>query len=130
MSAVPIQRRMAVPARTRATPARSDDAGLFAGIAWTPAYLAFIVYVFAITTYRVPVGTGTAAMSVALITLPMERRPWRFPATLAWTVALLGWALFGWTTSNYQDAVWDRIVEFSKIVGVVLVAVNVLNSRA
>lgn len=130
MSAIPIQRRRIFTAKVRVVPPPSEDAPLLAGIAWTPAYAAFIAYLFAITTYRLPIGAATVAMSIALVTLPMERRPLRFPSTLGWTVALLGWALFGWTTSSYPNVVRDAIIEFAKIVGVVLVAVNVLNSRA
>lgn len=106
------------------------DLPLFAGIEWTPAYAAFLVYVFNIITYRLPVGTGTVAMAAALITLPLERRPLRLPPVVYWTIALLGWAFVGWTTTSYPDIVWGRLTDFAKIVGVILVAVNVLTTRA
>jgi probable O-glycosylation ligase (exosortase A-associated) len=106
------------------------DRPLFAGIEWTPAYVAFLIYIFTIITYRAPAGTGTVTMAAALLTLPLEKRPLRLPSVVYWTIAFLGWAFVGWTTTSYPDIVWDRLIEFSKIVGVMFVAVNVLTTRA
>jgi putative inorganic carbon (hco3(-)) transporter len=112
------------------TPAgETPDRPLLAGIEWTPAYAAFLVYIFTIITYRMPPNTGTVTMAAALLTLPLEKRPLRLPPPVYWAVAFLGWAVIGWTTTNYPDIVWDRVIEFSKIVGVMLVAVNVLTTR-
>jgi putative inorganic carbon (HCO3(-)) transporter len=116
--------------RTDAPSKETRDQPLFAGIEWTPAYAAFLVYIFNIITYRLPVGTGTVTMAAALLTLPLEKRPLRIPAVVGWTIALLGWGVVGWTATNYPDIVWARLVEFSKIVGVMFVAVNVLTTRA
>jgi probable O-glycosylation ligase (exosortase A-associated) len=102
-------------------------ASLFSDVPWSPAYLAFLVYVFVITTYRLSVGT--VAMSVALLMLPMERRPLRLPPVAVWAIAFLGWAFVGWSSSAYPDVVWDRIIEFAKICAVTVVAVNVLTTR-
>jgi probable O-glycosylation ligase (exosortase A-associated) len=130
----PIMRRGRVRPVAPAAPAGSEtvprDRPLLAGREWTPAYAAVLLYIFNIVTYRLPVGTGTVAMSIALLTLPMEHRPLRLPPVVAWTMALLGWAVLGWTTSIYPDFVWDHLIEFAKIVGVILVAVNVLTTRA
>ena len=132
MTAQPVRRRM--PSSRRGLSASQStsgaDAPLFAGLDWSLSYIAFLLYVFNITTYRLPVGTGTIAMAVALLALPLERRPLRLPAVVSWTIALLGWAIVGWTTTNYPDIVWGRLIEFSKIVGVILVAVNVLTTMA
>jgi Lipid A core - O-antigen ligase and related enzymes len=128
----PIARRgRFVPARASAAAARlSGGLPLLAGIRWTPSYAAFLLYIFNIVTYRLPVGTGTIAMTVALVMLPLEHRPLRLPPVVLWTTALLGWGFIGWTTTTYPDVVWNWVVEFSKIVGVMVVAVNVLTTRA
>lgn len=118
------------PARTAAPSAETRDQPLLAGLEWTPAYAAFLLYVLNIITYRLPAGTGTVTMAAALLTLPLERRPLRLPPVVGWTIALLAWAFIGWTTTSYPDVVWDRMIEFAKIVGVMLVAVNVLTTRA
>jgi O-antigen ligase len=131
MTAAFIRRRNVSPAGKTTAPADGSappDAPLLAGLEWSPSFVAFIVYVFVITTYRVPVAT--LAMSVALLTLPLEPRPLRLPPVALWTAALLGWAFVGWGSSEYPAIVWDHVVEFAKVCAVVLVAVNVLTSRA
>jgi probable O-glycosylation ligase (exosortase A-associated) len=97
-------------------------------VEWSPAYVAFLAYVFVITTYRV--SLGTESMVVALVLLPLERRPLRLPPLTLWTIAFLGWAFVGWGASQYPNVVWNFLTEYAKICGVTFVAVNVLTSRA
>jgi O-antigen ligase len=98
------------------------------GVQWSPAYVAFLVYVFVITTYRVQLGT--ASMIAALVLLPLERRALRFPPLLVWAVAFLGWTLLGWGGTDYPVVVWNEIIELAKICGIIFVAVNVLTTPA
>lgn len=100
----------------------------FLGVQWSPSYAAFIVYIFVTTTYRVPIGTE--AMAAALIFLPLERRALRLPPPVAWAIAFLAWALVGWGNTAYPQVVWNQIIELAKICGIMLVAVNVLTTRA
>lgn len=109
----------------------SDDTtalSVFKGVEWSPSYVAFLVYVFVITTYRLQIGT--AAMVTALVLLPLERRPLRMPPVVLWALAFLAWAFVGWGSSAYPDVVWKSVNELAKICGVMLVAVNVLTTRA
>lgn len=115
--------------RADAPTAEMRDRPLFAGIEWTPAYAAFLIYIFTIITYQMPPNTGTVTMAAALLTLPLEKRALRLPPPVCWAIAFLGWAVIGWTATDYPDIVWDRLIEFAKIVGVMLVAVNVLTTR-
>lgn len=94
----------------------------------TPAYVAFCAYIFAIITTRVPIGT--AAMATAILTLLMEPTKLRFPRVLMFAFALVAWAFVGYGTTNYPDEVADQTYEFIKVCAVVLVAVNVLTTRA
>jgi probable O-glycosylation ligase (exosortase A-associated) len=122
---LPVQKKM-----SRAEP-RTGSAGedsLFAGVHWSPTYVAFIVYVFVIVTYQVKLGTES--MLVALVLLPLERTPLRFPAPMIWMTALLGWTFIGWGNTLYPTVVWDSVTEFAKVCGIVFVAINVLTSRA
>lgn len=98
------------------------------GVDWSPSYVAFLVYVFVITTYRFQLGTES--MAAALILLPMERRPLRLPSPVLWAVAFLLWALVGWSTTEYRWVVWDQLIELAKICGIMLVAINVLTTTA
>jgi O-antigen ligase len=115
-------------AAARAPSFRLRDLPLLGSVDWSLSYVAFLAYIFAIVTYRLPIGTG--AMVTALVALPLEKRPLRFPPVLGWTLALLGWAWLGWTTTDYPGVVYDTVVEFTKVAGIILVAVNVLTSRA
>jgi O-antigen ligase len=130
MTAPIIRRRRPAPAGTPAGSASSAprEEPLLAGLQWSPSFAAFLVYVFVITTYRVSVAT--VAMSVALLLLPLEPRPLRLPPFALWAAALLGWAFVGWGTSAYPAIVWDHVIEFAKVCAVILVAVNVLTTRA
>lgn len=128
---VPYMRRRMAPTAKRAESSGrllSRPGSLLRAVEWSPAYVAFLVYVFVITTYRI--SLGTESMVVALVLLPLERRPLRLPPLTLWTLAFLGWAFVGWGASQYPDVVWNYLTEYAKICGVTLVAVNVLTSRA
>jgi O-antigen ligase len=100
----------------------------FAGVEWSMAFVAFCAYIFAIVSYRLPIGTS--AMVAALLTLPLEKKELRLPPITLMAFALVGWALLGMTTTKYPDAVLDSVTEFAKVCAVLFVAVNVLTTRA
>jgi O-antigen ligase len=126
-------RRRAFAARSQpvAPAPRTGDEVLpvspFAGVEWSIAFVAFLVYVASITTQRFSIGTTT--MGIALFTLMLERRPVRFPPLVLWAVALLAWGFVGWTTTQYPDVVFDQLTELAKICGVIFVGVNVITTR-
>lgn len=97
-------------------------------VQWSVAFVAFVVYVFVITTYRVPIAT--LAMVSTLGALPLEKRGLRFPSLVLWCVALLCWASLGLATSTRQDIVWDHVIEFGKVCLITFAALNVLRTRA
>lgn len=96
-------------------------------VRWSLGLFAFLVYVYVVTSYRVPLGT--AAMSTALVALPLEPGRFRLSPVVAWTLALLGWAILGWGTSEYSAAVGTNLIDFAKVCAVILVAVNVVTTR-
>ncbi len=131
MSAPVARRRRTTSSALPAVPqtVESRDPPLLA-VDWSPAYIAFLVYIFNIVSYRLPEGAGTVTMGAALLTLPLERRGMRMPPPVYFTLALLGWAFVGFTSTQYPGLVWNRLIEFAKIVGVMFVAVNVLTTSA
>lgn len=92
---------------------------------WSLSYVAFLVYIFVIVTYRVDVGD--IAMIVALAGLLFERR-FRFPPLLVLFGVFLGWSLIGSAGTAYPDVVSERLLLFTRLWLVALVAVNVLTS--
>lgn len=95
---------------------------------WSPSYIAFLVYIFVITTFRLQIGTEV--MIAALVLLPFEPRPLRFARPVLWAVAFLVWGFVGWIGSQYQHVVWQQLIELAKICAIMLVAVNVLTTGA
>jgi probable O-glycosylation ligase (exosortase A-associated) len=97
---------------------------------WSAAFVAFLVYLWVVVTYKLPLGTGEIAMAVALLTLPLERTRFVISPVVAWTVALFAWACVGLLTTEYPTLVVQNLRDFAKIGAIALVAVNVITSRA
>jgi O-antigen ligase len=98
------------------------------GAWWTLTFAAFLVYIYVITTYRLPLGN--AAMVTALVGIPFLGAALRFPAALWWMVAFLVWGVLGMIQSPYPWLVEPELITFGKLCLVALVAVNVLRTRA
>lgn len=99
----------------------------FSNAEWTPAFVAFMVYIFAMTTGRWAIGGVT--MSIALATLAWERTPLRFPPIVGLVVALIGWAFLGLFLTDFPEEVSEALSEFWKIGAIVFVMVNVITTR-
>ncbi len=134
-AAAPIRRRMSAAVANAAPAIRTgiDRTGVYAKSPFvlrgtSPAFIAFFCYIFVIITFRIPIGTET--MVIALLTLPMERSKIRLPSVALWTFAMVGWSFFGYGKTEYPDVVLKVMTEFAKICLVMLVAVNVVSSRA
>jgi len=100
----------------------------FAQVRWTIVFVAFLAYVFAITTYRLPIGN--IAMLAGLAGLAFQPGEFRFPRLLIWFGAFILWCAIGYVRTPYPAPVWDRLVDFLKLWAVIVVAVNALRSRA
>lgn len=97
-------------------------------VAWTFIYIAFLSYVFAITTFRLPIGE--ASMIAALVGLLLQRNPWRLPALLGWSVLFLAWCALGNLTTAFPSVVWENVTLLAKLCLIMLVAANALRSPA
>ena len=97
-------------------------------VAWTFIYIAFLSYVFAVTTYKLPIGE--ASMIAALIGLLLQRESLQLPALLGWSVLFLGWCALGYLETAFRDAVWNNIIVLAKLCLITLVATNALRSPA
>ncbi len=81
----------------RDSDASSPGPGLFAGVQWTVPFVAFVAYILAITTYRLPIGS--VAIIAGLAGLLLQSEPRRFPGMLAWFAAFILWCAIGYVAS-------------------------------
>src|SRR6266700_8091618 len=92
--------------------------------AWTPTFVLFLAYLFAIVTGRLPVGA--VVMVVAIASLFLQRATFRTPGFLGLFAAWTLWAALGYVVTPYPEVVGDSLTERVKLVLVTLVAVNAL----
>jgi O-antigen ligase len=98
------------------------------GVKWTITYVGFLGYVFAITTYRLPIGN--LSMIVGLLGLLVQSEKVRVPGILKGLGVFLLWSTIGFAISDYPALVSERLQLASKVWLVALVAANALRSRA
>ena len=119
---------VAVPAVPDADATLPWRTPLLRGIEWTPTYVCFLAFMFAITTYKLPIGE--LSMAGALVGLFMQREPMRVPPMLGWLGAFVAWATIGCAVSPWREHVTEHWVLLVKLWLIVLVAVNALRTPA
>lgn len=97
------------------------------GVQWTLTYVGFLGYIYAITTYRFPIGD--VSIVLALIGLLTMKEPIRVPGLLKGLALFLLWGVVGFALSNYPQAVYDRLDAMVKLWLIALVAANALRTR-
>jgi O-antigen ligase len=97
------------------------------GKVWTPSFMALLLYVFIIHSYKLPIASAT--MILAVVATLASGKP-RFPAPLMWFGAFLLWATIGATQSGEQDLVWKLLWERWKVWLIFFTAVNAIRSPA
>jgi hypothetical protein len=100
----------------------------FKGVEWSFAFIAFLFYIYVITSYRI--AAGTLAMCLALAGMALQRKSLRVPPLIVGFLLLMLWSIVGWFTTSYPNVVWDAILEDGKIALIALVLINVVRSRA
>jgi len=98
------------------------------GVKWSLAFIGLLGFVFAITTYALPIGQ--ASVIVAATGLLTQKEKVRVPFLLKMLAIFLLWAIVGYAFTAFPDAVYDSLVNISKIWIVALVAANALRTRA
>lgn len=102
--------------------------GLFSDVQWTFGYVGLLLYVFAIVTYRLPIGTPAMLMALAGVFLGPNKV--RVPPVLIVFGAFILWGFVGYTHTAYSAAVWDRLILFCKLWLIAFAAVNTLRTPA
>jgi O-antigen ligase len=97
------------------------------GVKWSMTYIGFLGYLFAITTYRLPIGN--VSMVVGLVGLLMQPERVRVPGILKGLALFLLWCTIGYAVTDYPQNVSDRLQIVGKMWFVALVAANALRTR-
>jgi O-antigen ligase len=98
------------------------------GVNWSITYVGFLGYLFAITTYRLPIGN--VSMIVGLLGLLMQPERVRVPGILKGLAVFLLWCTIGYAVTDYPQMVNERLQLAGKLWFVALVAANALRTRA
>ena len=122
-----VQLPAAAPASDELPAEVSTDRWPWRGVQWTLTYVGFLGYIFAITTYRVPIGD--VSIVIALIGLLTMKEPVRVPGLLKGLGVFLLWGMMGWALSDYPNLVYLRLNLMVKLWLIALVAANALRTR-
>jgi O-antigen ligase len=96
-------------------------------VQWNLTYIGFLGYIFAITTYRFPIGD--VSIVCALVGLLMQKERVRIPGFLQGLGALLLWAIAGYSMTTYPSLVYLKLQIVLKLWFIALVAANALRTR-
>lgn len=97
------------------------------GVQWNLTYVGFLGYIFAITTYRFPIGD--VSIVCALVGLLMQREGVRVPGLLKGLGVLILWAMVGYSVTLYPSPVYAKLQIVLKLWFIALVAANALRTR-
>jgi O-antigen ligase len=111
----------------------SSHRGLPATLLWAPrpewsvALVGLCAFTFAVVTYYLPIGEAGILLGIAGVLL--QKDSLRIPGFVWLFVAFLLWATVGGIFGNAPTEVLDDVTERLKIVAVVVVVINALNTE-
>lgn len=108
-------------------PEISDTKWPWKDVQWNLTYIGFLGYIFAITTYRFPIGD--VSIVCALVGLLLQRESVRVPDFLKGIGALILWAMIGYSMTKYPTLVYAKLQIVLKLWFIALVAANALRTR-
>jgi putative inorganic carbon (HCO3(-)) transporter len=114
-------------AATELPPEASPNRWPWRGVKWTLTYIGFLGYIFAITTYRFPIGD--VAIVCALVGLLTQKEPLRVPGLLKGLGLFILWGMIGYSVTNFPTLVYARLDMLVKLWLIALVAANALRTR-
>ena len=103
-------------------------ADLTRGVEWSPVFIGFLGYIFAITTYAIPIGD--VAMGFAVFMVLFQREKFIVPPLALWLLVFVAWCGIGMVQSSDQAAVWEKVYLMIKLLVIVVVAANAIRTPA
>lgn len=97
-------------------------------VTWSLSFVGILGYLFASTTYRLPIGAASAI--VALVGLLFIPQGIRFPAGVGFFAAFLIWATLGAVVSPWRPVAFEAVIELGKVGLIYLAIVNGVRTRA
>ena len=118
-----------VPERVRAIGQAIIALGSQVGaVQWSLTFIGVLGYIFASTTFRLPIGAPSVA--VALVGIALLPGRLRFPSSAGYFLAFLLWALFGAVMSKWSSVSLETAWELSKVFLIFIAMVNALRTRS
>ena len=97
-------------------------------VQWSLTFIGVLGYIFASTTFRLPIGAPSVA--VALVGIALLPGRLRFPSSAGYFLAFLLWALFGAVMSKWSSVSLETAWELSKVFLIFIAMVNALRTRS
>jgi O-antigen ligase len=97
-------------------------------VQWSLTFIGVLGYIFASTTFRLPIGAPSVFVALAGIALLPGR--FRFPSSAAFFLAFLLWALFGALLSKWSSVSLETAYELTKVFLIFVAMVNALRTRS
>jgi O-antigen ligase len=107
--------------------AEGPIAELFSGVTWTPEFVAFLYYLFAVITFYAT-GADIAAVS-CIVFIILSGQPIQLPRPLIWFAVFLAWALLTVALSISRAESWDAWWTLLKVFLVAMCCVNVVRTK-
>lgn len=98
------------------------------GVEWSLGYVAFLVYVFVISSYIVNIGQPTMVLAILGITMGSKDK-WRFPAPFYLLAIFLALITLTFQSTEYRSYIWQPLEDIVKVFMIFLVGASVLDSR-
>lgn len=99
------------------------------GVDWSLGYVAFLGYIFIITSYLVNLGQVLMLAAIVGVTLGSRER-WKFPPMIAWMVLFLMLLGLTYQSTEYRQYDTKALQDITKVMIIAAVTVSVLTNRA
>src|SRR5882762_6137731 len=94
---------------------------------WTLTLLGLCIFTFAIVTFRFPIGE--IGIAIAAVGLVLQPRKFRVQSPVWIYGAFVLWAFVGSLASSYSDVALGNVLESLKLLAIILVLVNALQTE-
>ncbi len=99
------------------------------GVDWTPGYLAFLTYVFVISSYIVNIGQPTMILAMLAITMS-ARDKWRITPAVVLLGIFMVLISLTFQSTEYRSYVYQPLEDMYKVCMIFIVGQSVLDNRA